>query len=93
MIWAAICAKGKSYIAWLNTRMNSNMYTVMQERELIDLRDGSLMFQQDNVSVHSSATTKQWLEEKDIDVLPWPVLRSDLNPMENLWGIHERRVY
>ena len=51
------------------------------------------IFQQDNASVHTSKKTKKWFEEQKIEVLEWPALSSDLNPVENIWGILAHRVY
>ena len=37
--------------------------------------------------------TKLWLEQQNITNMVWPAKSSDLNPIENLWGILSREVY
>jgi len=49
--------------------------------------------QHDGTSVHGSNYTKDFLDEKGIDVLPWPTKSPDLNIIENVWGMLKRAVY
>ena len=34
---------------------------------------------------NKSKSTKKWLTERNIGILPWPANSPDLNPIENAW--------
>ena len=38
-------------------------------------------------SVHVSKNTEDRLEGMQINTLTWPIVSSDLNPIENIWGM------
>ena len=35
---------------------------------------------------HRSKSTKKWLTERNIEILPWPANSPDLKPIENVWN-------
>ena len=51
------------------------------------------MFQQDNAIIHTAKVTRQWLAQRSIRTVPWPVRSSDLNIIENVWGYMAGKVY
>lgn len=77
--------------------MNTEKYTTLLETILIpfteSLEDDNFICQHDNVAVHTSKHTKQWFHEKNIKVLTRPACSPDMTPIENVWGIVERKVY
>lgn len=48
---------------------------------------------QDGAPFHGSKRTKNYLDEKDIDVLEWPGYSPDLNPIENVWAWLKNEIY
>ena len=65
-------------------------YCKILEKSLLsfakDRYDENNRFQQDNAEVHTSAHTKQFFFDENIDVLDWSSRTPDWNPIENLWG-------
>jgi len=46
----------------------------------------NFIFQQDNVSIHTSETTFKFFKEQRFFVLDWPANSPDFTPIENLWA-------
>ena len=51
------------------------------------------IYMNDNAPVHCSKHTKSWFTDNQVNVISWPALSPDLNPIENIWGILSRMVY
>ncbi len=55
-------------------------------------KDAEFIFQQDLAPAHTAKTTKSWLNDHGVGVLDWPANSTDLNPIDNLWGIVKRKI-
>ena len=58
------------------------------------INDNNLtMFMQDNARPHTARVTTAFLNDNNIDVLPWPAQSPDMNPIEHVWDHIGRQVY
>jgi hypothetical protein len=98
MVWGAFGYGGKLDLQICRGRMNAIGYQQLLENVNL-IENGSLIagenfiFQHDNAPPHSAHSTFNWFQEKNINLMQWPALSPDLNPMENMWGILSHRVY
>ena len=51
-----------------------------------------LTLQHDNVTSHTARTVRDFLQDRNVSVLPWPVKSQDLNPIDHIWDLLDRRV-
>ena len=67
--------------------MNSARYQDILKEKLLPIFKARQMkcFLQDSAPCHASKSTKEFLTNNQIRVLPWPGNSPDLNPIENLW--------
>jgi len=88
---------GRTPTAFLEGNQDSQCYQRTLESYLLpfmnEIVDENPVLQHDNCPIHTSASTRQWLPDHDLNVPDWPAKSPDLNPIENAWGYLAHHVY
>ena len=46
---------------------------------------------QNNAPCHTAKSVKTFLSEEDVTVIEWPAESPDMNPIENVWKLQQKR--
>ena len=98
-VWAAICDGNVSDLHFITGKLTSQTYVdTILSQELMNFSRrlfpdvNQYVLQHDNSPVHTGHVVKDWLNAQNINVLDWPPISADLNPIENLWGDMKRQL-
>ena len=97
-VWGCICGNIESRFHLItDPTLKTDYYVNTILENLVvpmvdDYTDYDLYFVHDQASPHTAKRTREYLEMKGIQVLPWPPKGADMNPIENIWAEVERRT-
>ena len=92
MFWRAIRSDGRKMLIKCPATFNSYGYLEILKQYDWHLNIPDLVFQQDNAPVHKSKVVRNFLAQKQWEVLDWPAYSPDLNPIENIWAIFKKSL-
>lgn len=96
MVWGAISQRGATPLCIVDGTVNSIKYCNILNGFLLQtahtLFPDGWRFQQDNARCHTSAYTTGWIQDQQIETVPWPAASPDLSPIENIWGLMKIEV-
>lgn len=95
MVWAAIRHGWKSELVFINGNLTAQRYidNVLAPQIVPHFAENPLLtFMHDNARPHTARASQQFLHEHNVEVLPWPPVSPDLNPIEHVWDMLGKRI-
>ena len=95
MVWGGIMGRRKTNHIVVHGNLNAQGYInqILQPEVFPFLqRHGPAILMHDVARIHVARICRQFLIRYNVNVLPWPAVSPDMNPMEHIWDYLGRNV-
>jgi transposase len=98
MVWGCISHDCKLYLVTIQGNLTGDQYSrdVLQPVVVPHFDNHQLatrtVYMDDNARPHRSRAVTAYLESEAMTSVPWPVMSTDLNPIEHTWDLLGRRM-
>ena len=92
MVWGGIMGRKKTNLIVVQGNLNVQGYInqILLPETVPSLSKAILMH--DNARPHVARICRQFLNRNNVNVLPWPAVSPDMNPIEHIWDYLGRKV-
>lgn len=97
MVWGCMAASGVGELVFIDGTMDKMVFLNILKENLHKSADkldlaGNFHFQQDNDPKHTAHIVKEWLLYNTPHTLKTPPQSPDMNPIEHLWDVLDKRI-
>ena len=95
MVWGGIMGRRKTNLIVVRGNLNAQGYInqILQPEAIPFLqRHGPAILMHYDARPHVARIYRQFLNRNNINVLPWPAVSPDMNPIEHIWDYLGRKV-
>jgi transposase len=98
MVWGCISLNCKLPLVDIEGNLNAQRYCaeVLQPQLMPHFDDHALadqpIFMQDGATSHSARITRALLDREGVEVMMWPSMSPDMNPIEHIWDHIKRQL-
>lgn len=96
IVWGCFSWYGVGPIHRIEGIMNAQMYKDIMKNVMLPYATEEMpliwKFQHDNDPKHTAKIIRTFFQEESMTVLEWPPQSPDLNPIENLWEIVDKKI-
>ena len=95
MVWGGIMGRSKTNLIVVQGNLSAQGYInqILQPEAVPFLqRHGPAILMHDNARPYVARICRQFLNKNNVNVLPWPAVSPDMNPIEHIWDYLGRKV-
>ena len=96
MVFSMISEAGTGPLVRLHSKINTTVYKEILKKHVVPNFRTAInqpaVLMQDNALCHTAKSVKTFLSEEDVTVIKWPAQTSDMNPIENVRKLLNKRA-